>query len=163
MPVNVQKEERRLKELTVPELRVAYARLYGEETRSTSKPFLIKRILWRLQCNEQGDISDRARRRALEIANDADLRLRAPAKMPGAEKKEPEPKPEPVRDPRIPRVGTKLARKYKGRLVEVEIEPEGFCYNGETYPSLSAVAKAVTGSHWNGFRFFGLTEGGDAA
>ena len=49
MPVNVQKEERRLKAMTVPELRVAYARLYGEETRSTSKPFLIKRILWRLQ------------------------------------------------------------------------------------------------------------------
>ena len=171
MPVNVQKEERRLKAMTVPELRVAYAEVYGEETRSTSKPFLIKRILWRLQCNEQGDISERARERALAIANDADLRLRVPAKMPGAEKtreepkkrSEPKPKPTHVRDPRIPRIGTELSRKYKGRHVKVEIEPDGFRYNGETYPSLSAVAKAVTGSHWNGFRFFGLTEGGDAA
>lgn len=163
MPVNVQKEERRLREMTVPELRNTYAEVYAEETRSTSKAFLIKRILWRLQCLEQGDISDRARKRALEIANDADLRLRAPVKMVGDQKEEPPPKPRRQTDPRLPSVGTILARKYKGKLVEVSIELEGFRYNGQTYPSLSAIAKEVTGSHWNGFRFFGLTEGGDAA
>jgi len=163
MPVNVQKEERRLKGMTVPELRVEYAELYGEATQSTSKPFLIKRILWRLQCNEYGDISERARKRALEIANDADLRLRAPAHMPGEIKEKAPPAPKRQHDPRLPSVGTILARKYKGALVEVSIEMEGFRYKGKLFPSLSAIAKEVTGSHWNGFRFFGLTEGGDAA
>lgn len=163
MPVNVKKEERRLKGMTVPELRVEYAKLYGESTQSTSKPFLIKRILWRLQCNESGDISERARQRALEIANDADLRLRAPVHMPGEKKEKSPPVPKRHQDPRLPSVGTTLARKYKGASVEVSIEMEGFRYNGKLFPSLSAIVKEVTGGHWNGFRFFGLTEGGDVA
>ncbi len=163
MPVNVQKEERRLKEMTVPELRLKYAEVYGEETRSGSKAFLIKRILWRLQCQEQGDISERARKRALEIANDADLRLRAPARVSCAAAPAVESAPPRQRDPRLPSVGTLIARKYKGELVEVGIELNGFRYKGQIYPSLSAIAKEVTGSHWNGFRFFGLVEGGDAA
>ena len=163
MPVNVQKEERRLRGMTVPELRLEYAGLYGESTQSTSKPFLIKRILWRMQCNECGDISERARNRALEIANDADLRLRAPAHMPGEVNEKAPPVSKRQHDPRLPSVGTILTRKYKGASVAVSIEMEGFRYNGKLFPSLSAIAKEVTGSHWNGFRFFGLTEGGDAA
>ena len=50
-----------------------------------------------------------------------------------------------------------LTRKYRGRLVETKVLPYGFEYEGQVYTSLSAVAKAVTGSHWNGHLFFGLT------
>lgn len=163
MPVNVQREERRLREMSVHELRVVYAEVYGNETKNVNKRFLIKRILWRMQCNEQGDISERARQRALEIANDADLRLRDYS----ARSKEPTTTvtkaPAALRDPRIPRIGTVLARKYKGELIEVDIEPGGFRYEGKLYPSLTAVAKEVTGGHWNGFRFFGLDDKGDEA
>ena len=52
--------------------------------------------------------------------------------------------------------GTVLTRQYKGRLIEVTVLREGFEYEGETYASLSAVAKAITGSHTSGFLFFRL-------
>ena len=50
-----------------------------------------------------------------------------------------------------------LTKTYKGKHVAVTVLPDGFKYAGQTYRSLSAVAKAVTGSHWNGLLFFGLT------
>ena len=49
-----------------------------------------------------------------------------------------------------------LTRKYRGQLVAVKVLAKGFEYDGENYRSLSAVAKVVTGSHWNGLLFFGL-------
>jgi hypothetical protein len=59
---------------------------------------------------------------------------------------------------RLPIPGTVLTRKYRGRQIEVKVLPNGFDYDGQVYRSLSAVATAVTGSHWNGLLFFGLTE-----
>lgn len=59
-------------------------------------------------------------------------------------------------DARLPRPGTALARKYKGRQVRVLVLADGFEFEGEHYGSLSAVAKAITGTHCNGFRFFKL-------
>ena len=54
-----------------------------------------------------------------------------------------------------------LSRPYKGRDVMVLVLEKGYEYEGEVYRSLSAVAKAVTGSHWNGKLFFGLKRGGN--
>lgn len=58
------------------------------------------------------------------------------------------------RDERLPPVGTVLTRKYKGQVLLVTVLADGFEYAGEKYPSLSAVAKVITGSHCNGFAFF---------
>ena len=52
--------------------------------------------------------------------------------------------------------GTVLTREYKGETVQVTVLPTGFDYEGEVYPSLSAAAKAITGSHTSGFLFFRL-------
>jgi hypothetical protein len=57
-------------------------------------------------------------------------------------------------DPRLPPPGTILNRPYKGQLLQVQVLTEGFAYAGRVYPSLSAVAKDVTGSHCNGYHFF---------
>ena len=57
-------------------------------------------------------------------------------------------------DPRLPPPGTILTRPYKGQLLQVQVLTEGFAYAGRVYASLSAVAKAITGSHTNGFLFF---------
>jgi hypothetical protein len=57
-------------------------------------------------------------------------------------------------DVRLPPPGTILTRPYKGQLVQVQILTDGFAYAGSVYPSLSAVAKAITGSHCNGYLFF---------
>src|ERR1700681_2531763 len=62
----------------VAALQKRYRELFGEESKSSNKQFLFRRIAWRLQANDEGDLSERARRRATEIADDRDLRLRAP-------------------------------------------------------------------------------------
>jgi hypothetical protein len=57
-------------------------------------------------------------------------------------------------DRRLPPPGTILTRTYKGARLQVRVLPAGFEYDGQVYKSLSAVAKAITGSHCNGFLFF---------
>jgi len=57
---------------------------------------------------------------------------------------------------RLPMPGAMLTRQYRGQTIQVMVLPNGFEYEGQIYRSLSAVAKAVTGSHWNGYGFFGL-------
>jgi hypothetical protein len=58
----------------------------------------------------------------------------------------------------LPLPGTILTRNYKGGLVQVQVLQHGFDYQGEVYKTLSAVAKAVTGQHVNGYAFFRLAK-----
>ena len=64
-------------------------------------------------------------------------------------------------DPRLPPPGSVLARKYRGQTLQVRVLADGFEFEGAVYPSLSATAKAITGSHCNGFLFFRLAGKGD--
>jgi hypothetical protein len=64
-------------------------------------------------------------------------------------------------DGRLPPPGTVLTRPYKGRSLQVQVLPHGFEFDGQVYRSLSAVARAITGSHCNGFLFFRLNNPGD--
>jgi len=159
--MNVGKEIAVLKHMTVAELRARYAEVFGEETRSRHKVFLVKRIAWRLQSLAEGDLSERARRRAEQLANDADIRMTPPRRTPG-----PEGQAVAVgtlrvsADKRLPMPGTVITREYKGRTVVVTILPDGFEYEGKVYRSLSAVARAITGTHWNGYHFFRLGKHG---
>jgi hypothetical protein len=103
----------------------------------------------------EGDLSERARRRAAELARDADLRLNPPHRQETTTPPPPQPVGIPASvDPRLPPPGTILARPYKGQLVQVQVLTDGFAYAGRVYASLSAVAKAITGSHTNGYLFF---------
>jgi hypothetical protein len=147
---------------SVPELLRRYADVFGEATPANNRAWLIKRIAWRLQALAEGDLSQRARQRAAELANDADLRL-SPPKPPAASTATEPPLPQPQRDQldgRLPPVGTVLTRAYKGDTLQVQVLAEGFLFEGQTYRSLSACAKAITGSHCNGFWFFKLTDQG---
>ena len=74
----MRKEIDELSRMTVGQLRHKYMEVFGEESRSNHKQFLFRRIAWRIQALAEGGLSERARRRALDIANDADLRIRAP-------------------------------------------------------------------------------------
>ena len=157
MTLNVAKELAAMERMTIDQLRARYAEVFGEPTRSRHKEYLIKRIIWRLQANAEGGLSERAMRRAAELANIADLRVTAPQKSP-------EPRTTTVavgmRTNRELMPGTSLTRLYKGRTVSVLVTPDGFVHEGDRYKSLTAVAKAVTGKHWNGFHFFGLRDSG---
>jgi hypothetical protein len=160
MDLNVGKEVTALRRMTLSELRRRFAEVFGEPTQARHKDWLVKRIAWRLQARAEGDLSERARKRAAELANDADLRLAPPraAKITTPSDGRTATASVPARpDGRLPPPGTLLTRPYKGRRIEVRILPKGFEYEGEVYRSLSAVAKAVTGSHCNGFHFFQLT------
>ena len=143
-----------LPRLSVAQLRTRYAEIFGETTNAGHKAWLVKRIAWRLQALAEGDLSERARRRAADLARDADLRLNPPrSRTTTAATPEPVNVPAPV-DPRVPPTGTILTRPYKGQLVQVQVLTVGFAFAGRVYPSLSAVAKVVTGSHCNGYHFF---------
>src|SRR5262249_45686787 len=144
-----------LQRLTVGQLRQRFAELFGEATQASNRTWLIKRIAWRMQALAEGDLSQRARQRAAELARDADLRLNPPQRKASTTSPPPVPISVPVPvDHRLPPPGTILTRPYKGQLLQVHVLTEGFAYGGRVYPSLSAVAKVITGSHCNGFLFF---------
>jgi hypothetical protein len=162
MTQNIEQEVASLQAMTGAELRVRYAEVFGEPARTGHKTWLIKRIAWRLQALAEGDLSERARRRAAELANDADLRLYPPksslvvlgdnSSTPSADRP----------DNRLPPPGRTLSRLYKGRMVHVRVLAKGFDLDGVVYQSLSAVAKAITGSHTNGYLFFRLLGKGES-
>jgi hypothetical protein len=154
MTVNVAREAVALQRLTVPQLRQRYAEVYAETTNAANRAWLMKRILWRLQALAEGDLSERARQRAQEMACDADLRLNPPKTLTMPMPAPSPPSPHQQSDDRLPPPGTILARPYKGRTLQVQVLTQGFAFEGQVYPSLSAVAKAATGSHCNGYLFF---------
>jgi hypothetical protein len=147
-----------LRHQTVGQLKVKYRAVFCQESRSNHKQFLVRRIAWSLQANAQGDLSERARQRASALAQDADLRIRAPEsfveELSGAKGKR---RFDP-RDPRLPAPGTWLTRQFQEQSVAVEVLEKGFRYQERIYKSLSAVARHVTGTQWNGFLFFGLQD-----
>ena len=140
---------RALEKLPASALRARYRELFGEESGSRNRQFLFRRVAWRMQALAEGGLSERAKQRALEIANDADLRMQAPkgyrhfVEASGT-------------DSRLPESGTVLRRTFKDRHVEVKVLDSGFEFEGRTYPSLSAIASRVAGCRWHGFAFFGL-------
>jgi hypothetical protein len=170
MAMNVGKELADLKQMTVPELREKYQAVFGEPTRAGNKDWLFKRIAWRIQALAEGDLSERARRRAEFLARDADLRTTAPhapldaaggdgvgggAAGNGVRDAKPSPS---LADERVPPPGTVLTRVYRGQAYHVVVRDNGFEYDGQVFRSLSAIAKLITGSHWNGLLFFNIAK-----
>ena len=159
MKLNLKKELATLERMTVGELHERYVEVFGEAVRSRHKRYLIRRIAWRLQANAEGGLSQRALRRAEELANVADVHVTPPrCGISGSQAGPARCTDAPTRpsDQRLPPVGAAITRKYKGRTLTVTVLAGGFEYEGERYSSLTAVANAITGSHMNGFRFFGL-------
>jgi hypothetical protein len=149
-----------LKRLSVSQLQARHAELFGEATTARHKTWLIRRLAWRLQALAEGDLSERARQHAAELARDADLRLQPPqgttatALHGGGQL----PVGRGSLNHRLPPPGTTLTRLYKGQILQVQVLEQGFAFNGQVYRSLSAVAKAITGAHYNGYLFFRLNQ-----
>lgn len=155
-----------LSKMTTGELVQRYADLHGQPCRTRHRAYLIRKIAWRIQANAEGDLSERARRRAAELANDAEVRLMAPKSM-VCPPQGGEPvtttrtyRPSPTQDARLPPAGSAIVRQFKGRTIRVVVldDGQGFEYDGDRFASLTAVAKKVSGNHINGFRFFQLGE-----
>jgi hypothetical protein len=160
--VDVRAEVEALARMTPAQLRARHLELFGEPTRTGNRQYLVKRLAWRVQSLAEGGLSDRAKRRAEELARDADLRTTLPKPPKAATGEGPTVT---VRLPvkaadtghdRLPGPGTVLTRTYRGTRVTVTVLKDGFEHEGERYRSLSAVARKVTGTQWNGHVFFGL-------
>ena len=161
MQDSVLSQIRRIQRLSVNELQAEWTRLHdGEPCRSRNRTYLVKHLCWRLQELRLGGLSDRARDRLRDLAPDHFLRACPPRDFPPptetAAGKVSEPRL--VRDPRLPSVGTVLTRQYHGREIRVLTLEDGFEWDGRRFGSLSEVARVVTGQHWNGRLFFGLTQ-----
>ena len=157
MDEQLRQEIGRLRHSKVKELRLRYRELFGEESASANRMHLFRRVAWRLQARDAGELSEQARQRAAQLADDADLRVRAPRDFwrlleSGKEAGH-------RRDPRLPAAGTDLKRLYRGHGIVVRVEEDGFSYNKKRFSSLSAIAYEVTGTRWNGYLFFRLQEG----
>jgi hypothetical protein len=161
MKIALLMEVEQLRRASLADLRRKFREVFGEDTTSRHREHLFRRIAWRLQALAEGDLSERARTRARQIAQDADLRMIAPRDFFTVDGKRIQTVPSdrnPGRqDLRLPLPGTLLNRLWKGRNILVEVLRGGFRYEGRHYSSLSAIALEVTGTRWNGMAFFGLT------
>jgi hypothetical protein len=149
-----------LRRASMADLRKKYQEVFQEETRCKHREHLFRRIAWRVQALAEGDLSERARERAHEIAQDGDLRINAPRDffiMGGDPVQTTEDRSRRNQDRRLPLPGAVLTRKWKGRTILVEVLAKAFRYENRQYSSLSAIATAITGTRWNGLAFFGLT------
>lgn len=158
--MNVKQELATLERMSTGELAERYAELTGQPARTRHRAYLVRKVAWRLQAVAEGDLSERARRRAMELADDADVRV-MPPKVPvstdvGAAGAHRHVAVAAGRDPRLPGPGAAITRQYKGRTIQVFVLADGFEYEGQSFKTLTAVVKAITGSHMNGFRFFNL-------
>src|SRR5260370_10119486 len=119
MNQEVHQEIEALRKQKTKALKARYRDLFGEESRSSNHAHLFRRIAWRLQALSEGDLSQRARDRAAEVAVDVDLRLRPPRKFWRvlADADTQERARTPRRDPPLPQAGATLQRHYQGNTV----------------------------------------------
>jgi hypothetical protein len=158
----------RVDDMTVQQLRDHYREVFDEDTRSRNRQYLMKKLKWRIQELAEGGLSELARRKIAELSRNAPIRRRLLALVPSAETpvatRAPAPEPSvasPIasappkpRDARLPPPGTTIQKMHNDVVHDVRILAEGAEYLGKRYGSLSGVARAITGTNWNGFLFF---------
>ena len=143
-----------LKQKPLAEIQAKYKALFAQESTSSNKVFLWRKIAYRMQELEYGGLSTETRGKIQELikkydpVNNTSVRPDNVAEQAGKKKIN--------RDRRLPIPGTVVTKEYKGRTFEVKIVASGFEYNNKVYKSLSAIAKEITGAHWNGYLFFNL-------
>ena len=145
-----------LQSLSLTELRQQHSQLFPDEKSApANKAYLQRRLAYRLQEFAFGGLSRKAEERLQQLVQQHDPINRKPSE-PAPASQEGAPKPRPLRDRRLPIPGTILTKTYKGTQCQVRVLAKGFEFQGKTYRSLTAIAKVITGMHWNGYLFFGL-------
>jgi hypothetical protein len=144
-----------LEKKTVGELAAKYREVFGVPTRSRNKSYLRKKVGWRIQEVAEGGLSPRALARIEELAPLAPVRWRTPQPSPAVAAVATS-TTQIDRDPRLPPPGSVIVRVHAGVEHRVTVLDDGFEHNGERYPTLSQLARRITGTPWNGFLFFGL-------
>jgi len=137
-----------LRAMSVKELKVEWDKLFGAEAPNNSRSFLEQRLAYRIQELTFGGLSKPTRQLLDALADEVEGRKVRKSV---------------ISDPRNPVIGTRLMREWNGTEHVITVLKDGFDWQGRKYKSLSAIARTITGTQWNGYRFFGLRERKDAA
>ena len=132
-----------LKRMTVVELKTKWESLFGTPAPNNSRSYLELRLGYRIQELTLGGLSRETRRTLDLLADEIEGKIGRKAI---------------IADSRNPVVGTRLVREWGGVEHTVTVIKDGFDWQGQKFKSLSAAARAITGTQWNGYRFFGLRE-----
>ena len=125
--------------MNIDQLRALWHERRGEEAPTAlSKDLIARALAYWAQEERLGGLSPRLLRLLASVSNTGSRRIRHL------------------------KIGSVIVREYQGRLHEVTVVPDGFCWQGQVYSSLSTVAQKITGTNWNGPRFFGLRRMGEA-
>ncbi len=142
--MTVEEQIAELEKLTFPELVAMYVELHGKRPRRHRREWVLKRCAWKIQERAYGGLSKVAKERLESLIAELDLPF-------GKEEKS----RQGANDGAL-RPGMTVSREWCGKDIQVQVLDDGFEWNGERYKSLSGVAKAITGSHVSGPRWFGL-------
>ena len=142
----IERELDRIRSLGLEELRCEWRRLHHGDAPRISRDLLVLALGYRLQEIEHGGLGKATRRKLQTIAKALRTTGRV-GPLPGLSLKP----------------GARLVREWHRRTHIVTVTEDGFEFAGTSYASLSKIAKKITGTHWSGPRFFGLTTAGTAA
>jgi hypothetical protein len=158
-----------LENMTVNQLVTRYCEVFNEPTRSRNRQHLVRSIAWRIQELAFGGLSSETLAKLAALSAEAPRPWRrrlldaGPRQLrPRPLKPAPPPPPPKPRDPRLPPEGTVLRRVYRRETHEVLVREDDFLYRGKVYGSLSALAREITGTSWNGFAFFRVATNSEA-
>ena len=131
--LEVVKQVMALKNLSLSELDKLWAKMFDAPPAFRVKPYMIPKLAYKIQELAYGGLDAESEKKLKYEANRLDKNKKY-----------------------SPMVGTKIVKEYKGKTIEVTVVEEGFSYEGVIYKSLSAVAQKVTGTKWNGLKFFNI-------
>ncbi len=150
-----------LQKMGLKELREEYKRTFGKATKSRNRKYLFTVLAKKVQ-EPAGQAKSEKQKNSVLTTKFRPKRKRSKKSDQGSNNKQQSSRKRQSRplgeaDPRLPKVGTIITRIYKGKKINVRVLKNGFEYSGQQVRSLSAIAREVTGSMWNGYLFFGLT------
>ena len=130
-----------LRDRSTPELRLAWRQLHRTgPPPGLSRDLLIRTLVHQMQERAAGGASRALRRRLQTLVGE--FEKKSASFNPGI----------------VPKTGTTLVRQWRGHANTVLVRDDGFDYEGQNYRSLTVIAERITGAHWSGPRFFGLTK-----
>lgn len=130
-----------LQTMPIGELKAQWRTLFGTEPPPFNRPYLQSRIAYRIQELAYGGLKPETLARLEALGEELERESKGPGRPRYAER---------------PIAGTRLIREYRGVQHTVTVTANGFEWEGRPYQSLSAIARAITGTRWNGPVFFGL-------
>jgi hypothetical protein len=127
-----------LQDKKLPELKTLWQKMFDHVPAVSSREYMIAKIAYRVQELAYGGIDEVTKDKIQAVAREIK-------------------RPKAVCSKKFrPMIGTKIMKEYKGNVIEVLVVQDGFSYAGEIYKSLSAIATKITGTKWNGVKFFGV-------